>query len=103
MVRLKNNKSRISACLDSNVIISAIAFGGIPYKILDRALCREFHLVMGQPIFDEVKKNLIGKLGLNLKLVNTVLSDIEEISSIFVPQGTIDATPNAGDNLVLEI
>lgn len=52
----------LTVCLDSNVIISGIAFRGKPFKILERALEREFNVVLGPPILDEVRRNLIGKL-----------------------------------------
>lgn len=42
--------SLISACIDANVIISAVAFGGKPLEVLKRALNREFHLVTGPNI-----------------------------------------------------
>jgi len=45
---LKNKSSgQLSACVDANVYISAIAFGGKPLKIIERALSREFLLISG--------------------------------------------------------
>jgi len=45
---------QITVCLDANVYISGIAFGGKPLKILEKALRRDFHLVTGPHILDEV-------------------------------------------------
>jgi len=58
----------ITACLDSNVYISGIAFGGKPLKILERALGRDFFLVTGPNILQEVRRNLLGKLDSNLSM-----------------------------------
>jgi putative PIN family toxin of toxin-antitoxin system len=93
----------ISACIDANVYISAIAFGGKPLKVVERALNREYHLVCGENILREVERNLIGKLAIEKSRVNRFLDDISAVASVFVPSGTVDATMNEGDNLVLEV
>jgi putative PIN family toxin of toxin-antitoxin system len=93
----------ITACLDANVYISGIAFGGKPLKILELALNREFHLVTGPNILQEVRRNLLGKLGLQSKRVDQFLIDISEVSSSFVPSGEIEYIEHKADNLVLEL
>lgn len=103
MVLLKNKPGQLSACVDSNVYISAIAFGGKPLKVLERALNREFLLVTGDNILVEVRRNLLGKLSLDKERVDFFLSDVSVVSSVFVPSGTVNATANDGDNLVLEV
>jgi putative PIN family toxin of toxin-antitoxin system len=95
--------SQLSACIDSNVYISAIAFGGKPLKVLERALNREFLLVTGDNILAEVRRNLLGKLDLEKERVELFLSDISTVSSVFVPSGSLNTTSNEGDNLVLEV
>lgn len=47
----------LSDCVDANVYISAIAFGGKPLKIIERALSREFLLISGANILQEVRRN----------------------------------------------
>ena len=104
MAHLKNrNPTPLSVCLDSNVIVSAIAFGGVPLQILDLALARRFHLVLGPNILDEAKKNLVAKLGLPSHDVDTVLGDLAAIASIFVPTGKEKFLKHEKDNLVVEI
>ena len=103
MALLKSRPSRLSACVDSNVYISAIAFGGKPLKVVERAMNREFLLVTGANILKEVRRNLLGKLSLEQRRVDSFLSDISAVSSVFVPSGTVSATDNEGDNLVLEV
>lgn len=94
---------QITVCLDANIYISAIAFGGKPLKIVERALNREFFLVTSPHIFQEVRRNLLGKLGLDKSRVDQFLADISEISSVFVPTGKIRFIKHVGDNLVLEL
>jgi putative PIN family toxin of toxin-antitoxin system len=102
-VVLLKTKSQISACIDANVFISAIAFGGKPLKVFERALNRDFLLITGGNILNEVRRNLIGKLGLKKERVDQFLADVSLVSSVFAPSGAIDVTVNEGDNLVLEV
>ena len=94
---------QVTACLDSNVYISGIAFGGKPLKILERALNREFLLVTGPNILQEVRRNLFGKLDLKKSRVDRLLLDIAEVASVFVPSGKLSFIKHAQDNLVLEV
>lgn len=100
---MKTKRLLLTACLDANVIISAVAFGGKPLKVLQRALIREFNLVMGTNIFSEVQRNLTGKLGLKDNLVDAVLRDLWEVSSVYVPSGDFKYIEYAPDSLVLEV
>ena len=93
----------LTVCLDANVIISAIAFGGKPLKVLQHALTREFRHVTGTNILDETRRNLIGKLGLQKGMVDQFLSDLSEVSSVFVPKGESKYIEYEPDNLVLEV
>jgi putative PIN family toxin of toxin-antitoxin system len=93
----------LTVCIDANIYISGIAFGGKPLKVLERALNREFLVVNGPNIIQEVHRNLIGKLGLNKTQVDRFLYDMTEISSILVPSGINSFIPHKGDNLVLEL
>ncbi len=101
----KENQSRLplSVCLDANVIISAIGFGGIPLRILEMALSRRFHLVLGPNIIDEARKNLVSKLGVEKKEVNAVLHDLVSVASMFVPTGIDQYIEHEKDNLVIEL
>lgn len=86
---------KMTVCLDSNVYISAIAFGGKPLKVVDRALSREFLLVTSPHILQEVRRNLLDKIGLDKSKVDQFLKDI---SSIFVPSRKIHFIKHNEDN-----
>lgn len=100
---MNHKKPQLSACIDSNVFISAIAFGGTPLKVIERALDREFQVITSLHILEEVKRNLTGKLGISLKRVDSFLDDLLEVSSLFVPTGKIKFIDHFSDNLVLEV
>lgn len=90
-------------CLDTNVYVSAVAFGGKPLTILERALRRDFLLVIGPPILAEVRRTLVGKLGLQKRHVDAVLSDLLLIATSYVPQAVHPYTGYPPDDLVIAV
>jgi predicted nucleic acid-binding protein len=77
------------ACLDANVFLSALAFDGLPERLVDRLLAGEFAHVTGENILAEVRRNAVGKLKLAATLVDATLDDIRAASSLYVPTGRI--------------
>ncbi|HJT25687.1 MAG TPA: hypothetical protein VJ873_14015, partial [bacterium] len=59
------SKPVLTACLDANVIISGVAYGGIPLEILLRLYNSEFFHVTGPNILEEVRRVLVRKIGQN--------------------------------------
>lgn len=98
-----SRKHHLTACLDSNVLISGIAFRGIPLRLIERALRRDFQLITGVIILEEVRRNLVGKLNVDSDKVNALLEDILAVSSAFVPSGKYRYIDHEADNLILEI
>ncbi|MBF0315786.1 MAG: putative toxin-antitoxin system toxin component, PIN family [Oligoflexia bacterium] len=96
-------KNPFTVCLDSNVIISGIVFGGLPLRLLEMALSRQYHLVLGTNIISEVSGKLVSKLGLSPSEVSTVLDDLKNVASLFVPVGDMEIISHVKDNLVLEV
>jgi len=92
----------LTVCIDANVYISAIAFGGKPAKIIELALARKFDLVVSMAILNEVKHNLMKKLDFTTKDIDNFLKIILEISSIYQPTGMVKFIDHQKDNLVLE-
>jgi putative PIN family toxin of toxin-antitoxin system len=92
----------LTVCIDANVYISAIAFGGKPAKIVELALARRFYLVVSTTILHEVKHNLIKKLDFTTEDVDSFLKIILEVSSIYQPTGLLKFIDYQKDNLVLE-
>ena len=92
----------LTVCIDANVYISAIAFGGKPAKIVELALARRFYLVVSTTILHEVKHNLIKNLDFTTEDVDSFLKIILEVSSIYQPTGLLKFIDYQKDNLVLE-
>jgi putative PIN family toxin of toxin-antitoxin system len=90
-------------CVDANVFISALAFDGLPERVVDRLLAGEFAHVTGENILAEVRRNAIGKLRLAAAAVDATLDDIRAASSVYVSTGRTTYIPHAKDNAVLEV
>ena len=97
---LQNNM--LIVCIDANIYISAIAFGGKPSQIVELALSRKFYLVTSTSILTEVKRNLITKLEFAEDEVDNFLRDIIDVSTVYKPTGEFNFIAHRGDNLVLE-
>ncbi len=92
----------LTVCIDANVYISALAFGGKPLRVIQLALNKKFCLVTSLHILTEVKRNLIGKLSFSESLAEELLEEYIQISNIYEPQGKIKFIDHQQDNLVLE-
>lgn len=68
--------------LDTNVIISALLFGGKPSKIMLQVLMGRFEVVTSPPIIEETSHVLADKFGIEqstLKLLQEFLSSTEVV------------------------
>jgi putative PIN family toxin of toxin-antitoxin system len=99
---LPDKESRLSACLDANVLISAIEFGGKPDLIVQALLKRRFAHVTCPALLEETRRNLTDKIGLKSTDVRAILASISEVSTILEPPGSLKITGHAQDDLVLE-
>jgi uncharacterized protein len=93
----------IAACIDANVLVSALAFGGKPQLVVDHLLAGDFASVTGENILAEVRRNATNKLKLPPVKVDTFLEDIRDASSVYVPTGATSYISHQKDNLVLEV
>jgi uncharacterized protein len=92
----------LRVCLDANIFISAIAFGGKPRIIVDKALAREFYLVTSAVIINETKRNLVIKLKVPEKKAESALDQILAVADIYEPTGQEKYIAHQKDSLVLE-
>lgn len=92
----------LTVCIDANIYISGIAFGGKPLKIIELALDRKFYVVTSSSILTEVKRNLIKKLDFTEAEVDRLLNEIIQVATIYEPTGQIQYIQHVQDNLVLE-
>jgi predicted nucleic acid-binding protein len=66
-------------------------------------LAGDFVSITGENILAEVRRNAINKLKLPPTKVDTLLDDIREASSVYVPTGSVTYIAHTKDNLVLEV
>lgn len=91
-----------TVCLDSNIYVSALGFGGKPFTVIELALNKEFLLVASPHILEEVRRNLTKKLGFKSSEVDHFLEIITEVTALFTPSGSIQILNDEKDDLVIE-
>ena len=89
---------------DTNVLVSALLFGGNPQKIMDRALARSVDLVLSRQILEELEGVLCGrKFKYPAEVARSVIQEIESISDMVAPSRRIDIMQaDPYDNMILE-
>ena len=87
--------------LDTNVVISAILFGGVPRAILDRAIRGEGDLVTSPVLLDELVAVLEEKFTFPSELVMTIRAEMEAFADIVVPTEEPRVSRDRDDDQVL--
>lgn len=90
--------------LDTNVLISAIVFGGNPREILDAVFRGEIALYFSRFILEELEA-VLGrpKFGFPPEVIQTILTELNTAGTLFVPTIRIDGIKeDSGDNRMIE-
>ena len=100
----KKKAAKPKLVLDSNVLISAIVFGGKPREILDPAVKGRVEVAISNAILDEINVVLGGKkFQYPEKIVRALIAEIESLSDLVEPGKRINAIQDdPEDNRVLE-
>ena len=89
--------------LDTNVLISAILFGGNPRKVLDLAISEEANLFISPFILFELRSVLAKKFAYPKDRIDQVEVSLKEISNLVEPKKTISIiSRDPADNRILE-
>lgn len=89
--------------LDTNVLVSAILFGGVPQDCLRRGLAGEFELVTSIALLDELERILRYRFGLPAEAVAFARGDLELAAEVVAPS-TVDAVSrDPADDIVLAV
>ncbi|MGD9162030.1 MAG: putative toxin-antitoxin system toxin component, PIN family [Desulfobacteraceae bacterium] len=90
--------------LDTNILISAIVFGGKPREILRKIISGKIRLAISQDILDEVVAVLSGnKFKYPSKVAHEIRNAIEELGELFVSGKRINIVKkDPDDNRILE-
>ena len=94
----------LKVVLDTNVLISAILFGGKPRQILEKAIRGEIRLCLSEPILEELKGVLQrSKFDYSPEMIQFILTELTSIADFVNPSDTIDVVlEDSEDNRILE-
>ena len=90
--------------LDTNVLISAILFGGKPRQILEKAIRGEIRLCLSEPILEELKGVLQrSKFDYSPEMIQFILTELTGIADLVNPSETLNVVlEDPEDNRILE-
>ena len=92
----------IKACLDTNVIISAVIFDGKPEKVLKLAREGKIHLVISPAILSEVRKVLTVKFNRDDSEIKRLVKWLVAVGKVVEPKRKISKVNYQPDNRILE-
>ena len=87
--------------LDTNVLISAILFGGVPRQLLEAALAGDLDLVTSQPLLAELETVLTRKFEFPTSMTASIRAELEGLSELVEPVQIERVTRTVADDLVL--
>ena len=84
--------------VDTNVIVSALVFGGVPRQVLELADAGQCELFYSTAIQDEVRRVLADKFGWDTAALRKVLPVLWDMGEIVVPRIAVHAIPDDRDD-----
>ena len=87
--------------LATNVIISAILFGGVPRQILEATLTGDIDLITSPLLLAETERVLREKFGFPSTMAASIRSELEAIGEVVEPASIEPVTRRSADDLVL--
>ena len=88
---------------DTNILVSALLFGGTSEQVFLAGLRGEIQLLTSLPLLKEFEKVLKEKFKLNIHLVREIMEEVREVAEIVEVFSHIKAISHADeDNRVLE-
>ena len=88
--------------IDTNVIVSALNFGGKPKAVLELARRRYIHNTLSISLMMKGEVVLTRKFGWQMDVTREVINDIQGFSYVVTPTETIAVIKNLPDNRILE-
>ncbi|MEE8359022.1 MAG: putative toxin-antitoxin system toxin component, PIN family [Candidatus Hydrothermarchaeales archaeon] len=93
----------IRVVADTNVIISGIFWRGSPYKVMKKALQKEFFLVTSTAILEEVSERLKHKFKLPEEEIEKLMDILLSYSNLVEPDIKVNAVKaDEKDNKIIE-
>jgi len=97
-----NISTAIRVCLDTNILVSTLLFGGKPDEILDLAARKQIKIISSPIILAELQQVLINKFMWTDNDAKQSLKSLMEILTLVVPQYKINKIKYGPDNRILE-
>jgi putative PIN family toxin of toxin-antitoxin system len=88
--------------IDTNVVVSALNFGGNPKTVLELARKNHLQTITSPFILNEMEKVLTQKFGWQMEATREVISDFQKASYVVDPPETLDVINYPPDNRILE-
>lgn len=98
----KSKNKSVRIVVDSNVIISALQFGGLPNRVLSSALDANIRLFISPFIADEILGVLLEKFSWDESQIQEAEEIIEEVSETIQPSDRVNIARDSDDNRILE-
>jgi len=93
----------VRVVLDTNVLVSALHFGGRPRRLLDEVLRGVHQLVVGSAILGELEAVLIATCGWETARATAVRSEVEAVAEVVTPTEVPHVCRDPDDDQVLAI
>ncbi len=89
--------------LDTNVLISAVLFGGTPEAVVNLCRSGQTHLVTSDAILAELSGVMRRKFGMGSRQVVAIVEELRSFAMVVVPATTVNAIEeDPDDNRILE-
>lgn len=95
-------KKPLKVVLDTNILVSALIFGGKPEQVYNLVLEKQITAVISMVLFSELLETLIKKFNFVPKRIEQLERVIKKHFKIVYPKATINAIKDDDDNRVLE-
>jgi len=96
-------RREVRVVADTNVLMSALLFGGVPEQILVAGLRREIQFLTSRPLLEELEKVLIRKFRLDPRLVKEFVDFVKDVAELVEGVSHLKVIKESeGDNRVLE-
>ncbi|MGD0196146.1 MAG: putative toxin-antitoxin system toxin component, PIN family [Candidatus Dormibacteria bacterium] len=89
--------------LDTNVLVSALHFGGRPRRLLDDVLRGDLTLIIGPAILGELEDVLVDTCGWASERASAVRAELEAIADVVTPAEVPHVCRDPDDDQILAI
>jgi uncharacterized protein len=100
-VLVEGTSPRMRVLLDTNVLVSAVLFGGLPRRLLDAALQGRFVLVTGVELLDEFEDILRDRFAFDRAAARLVRTEMDTVAELAQPGELAPVSRDPDDDLVL--